>query len=198
MIDHTMLRYQENTMRWLSDRMIRNTVKTLLKTAYKEATKGILSLAKGSVEDTVKKSVIRDAVDNAIRSRLDRLTESQEFVQNIACCLMKMPTCTAPISMLVKRRTKIAVTNRVKFYGPSTNLERRTKRWHNYCPCSDDPRFYRQHPNMTRRRNPKWRRKSPTLLDRGASRAARAIVALKNIRSNIAIKVQKLSVCYGR
>lgn len=40
MIDYSMIRYEENTMRQLSDRMIRNTMNTLLKTTAREATKG--------------------------------------------------------------------------------------------------------------------------------------------------------------
>lgn len=96
-------------------------METVFQTAAKVATKEILSPVYGVMKYTVKHAGNRGAADNDMISRLDRLTESQEFEQNTVRCLARTPKFTAPITKLVKRRVKIAVIKKASFYVPSIN-----------------------------------------------------------------------------
>lgn len=76
MISSAVLRYVEGNVRRLWDGMVQSTMESLLKTAAKEAKKGVLSPVYRAVEDRVKQAVDRGAPNNAISSRHNSLTES--------------------------------------------------------------------------------------------------------------------------
>lgn len=111
MIDYTMPRCGENTMRGLSDWMNQEAMETLFKLAGNKSTTGILSPVYGGVEDIVKQAVNCDSENSTIRWRLGRAIESQRFAQNIVGCLMRTPLFTASITKLSRRYAEVAIMN---------------------------------------------------------------------------------------
>lgn len=100
---------------------------TIVKTVAKETRIRFHSPLYGPVEDIVEQSVDRAAGDSAIGSRLDMLTESQAFAQNIVGGLTKTAKFTAPITKLVKRHAELAVMNKAEFFDRSTNVGKEHK-----------------------------------------------------------------------
>lgn len=119
MIDSALLRYEENTLRRLTDGVIKSTMKTLLKTAAKQAKKGILGHIYEAVEDNVKQALNSAAADKTISSRIHSLTKSQKFSQIIVVYLMENPKLTAPIIKPDKRYAEIAAINEAYLYDAS-------------------------------------------------------------------------------
>lgn len=128
MINSAMLRNQRNILGQLKHRTIRTTIESVLKTVAKEVTKGFFSPIYKVVEEIVKQVVIRRAADNTISSRLDTLMYCQELLRNIAVCLIKTFTFTAPITKLVKRDAELAIKAKTKFYDPTTIADKRPER----------------------------------------------------------------------
>lgn len=188
-----MLWYEENTMRRPSERMIRSTTGTLLKTAAKKVTRGHLSPVHKAVEGIFKYAVNCGAGDNAIRSRLDSVTDSHGFAQNIVGCLMKTTTSTAPISELVKRHAKISVMTKAKFYDPGTNVRKANEDPMSPTPLAGRSSLCQRYPHMTRQRTPK-NEKAPPLLGRHAKSAGRASIAQRTKKSTVTIRVQNMSM----
>lgn len=127
MIHSAMLRYEEDIMRRPSDGMARKAIETLLKAAAKGATEEILRFILGAVKDVVQQAINRGAAVNAIILRLDRVTESKVFEQNILGSVIQSPTLTASISGLHRRHAEIAFMNKVKFYDPSKNAGKKNE-----------------------------------------------------------------------
>lgn len=93
-------------------------METLLKTADREATKGMLSPFCRGVEQSVKQAVNLGSGNNDNSSRLDRPIVSHKFAQKIVDLLLKTTIFTAHINQLVKRYAEKAVMNGEGFMTP--------------------------------------------------------------------------------
>lgn len=100
-VNSVMLRYEKNTSKGLTDRIIQHTTKSFANTPSKRVTKRIFSYMHGAVKYTFKQAANRTAGDRASSSILDMFTKSQEFAQSTVCCLMQTPILTTPIIKLV-------------------------------------------------------------------------------------------------
>lgn len=78
-IESTLLRYEENTLKRLSDGISQNIKKILFQTPAKEATKRSASVIYEAAKNIVEQNVDRGRADSAISSRRDSRTKSQEF-----------------------------------------------------------------------------------------------------------------------
>lgn len=107
MIDCALVKYQAITLWPLSNKMMRNTRKTLLDTASKKVTNRSHSLMYRDVEDIFKQVLNHSAADNALSSRRDRFTKSLDFPQNIVSCVIKKLIFTASIIKLDETHAKI-------------------------------------------------------------------------------------------
>lgn len=77
--------------------------------------------------EIAKQAVQRGAANDAISSLFDMFTEFQELAQHIIGCFIKMPTCTAFITRLVKRQAYRAVMNEAKCFDPATNVGKKNE-----------------------------------------------------------------------
>lgn len=96
--------------------------------AAKDATRRILTPVYGTMEDIVKQAVNSAATDNAISWRLDRLTKSHQFSQNIVDRLTRSTIFTTPNTKLDKIYHEQAVMNEIKLCEPSTNVRKGKRR----------------------------------------------------------------------
>lgn len=63
-VNSAMLRYEKNTLRWLTDGIIQEKVETHLRNIAEEATKGVFNHVCKAVEESLKQTVNRKATDN--------------------------------------------------------------------------------------------------------------------------------------
>lgn len=151
------------------------------------------------MEDIAKLAVNCNAADNAISWAPDMLIEFQVFAENIVGFLLNKTTLEAPVTKLVRRHAELAVINDANFYNSCTNdLKEKPKRRHCLCHYRKDLLLRRHYSNITTRRK-QWKgRKPPILLDSHTTGVVRANVVQKTTNSNLKIKVQNVSLCYGR
>lgn len=127
MIDSIMVRYGENTVRRLTDKVFQVSMETFLNTDVKEATKRILIPIYRAVEHVFKQAVNPDAADNAVSPELDSHTKSQRFAQSIVAFLRDNPTFPSPITELVKKQTEITFMDEIKFHDPYIIVRKENK-----------------------------------------------------------------------